>query len=155
MRADALPWLGALELAGLIRDRAGSPVEVAEAVLARIERLNPRLNAFCLVAHESARAAAREAEIAVMKGEPIGPLCGVPVSVKDVLPTRGLVSTGGSRLFADEVPSEEALVVGRLRVAGAVILGNTNTTDVGHEAVPDNDMHRLSQGTRDPSRTTA
>src|SRR2546429_388451 len=89
MRADALPWLGALELAGLIRDRAVSPVEVAEAVLARIERLNTRLNAFCLVAHESARAAAREAEIAVMKGEPIGPLCGVPVSVKDVLPASG------------------------------------------------------------------
>src|SRR5438309_893956 len=109
MRADALPWLGARELAALNRDRAVSPVEVAEAVLARIERLNPRLNAFCLVAHESARAAAREAEIAVMKGEPIGPLCGVPVSVKDVLPTRGLASTGGSRLFADEVPAEDAL----------------------------------------------
>src|SRR5207245_5805323 len=99
MRADALPWLGALELAGLIRDRAVSPVEVAEAVLARIERLNPRLNAFCLVAHESARAAAREAEIAVMKGEPIGPLCGVPVSVKDVLHTPGPVSHGGSPLL--------------------------------------------------------
>ena len=153
MRADALPWLGALELAGLIRDRAVSPVEVAEAVLARIERLNPRLNAFCLVAHESARAAAREAEIAVMKGEPIGPLCGVPVSVKDVLPTRGLVSTGGSRLFADEVPSEDALVVGRLRVAGAVIVGKTNTSEFGHKAVTDNPLFGPTRNPWDPSLT--
>src|SRR3989442_5916249 len=129
MCADALPWLGALELAGLIRDRAVSPVEVAEAVLARIERLNPRLNAFCLVAHESARAAAREAEIAVMKGEPIGPLCGVPVSVKDVLPTRGLVSTAGSRLLAPQGPSEDALTVRRRPAAGPGNLGQTNTPE--------------------------
>src|SRR2546430_4219469 len=134
MRADALPWLGADELGGRTRDGAVPPVEVAEAVLARIERLNPRLNAFCLVAHESARAAAREAEIAVMKGEPIGPLCGVPVSVKDVLPTRGLVSTGGSRLVADEGPSEDAPVVGRLRVAGAVVLRQTHHPAVGPKA---------------------
>src|SRR5438876_536591 len=153
MRADALPWLGALELAGLIRDRAVSPVEVAEAVLARIERLNPRLNAFCAVAHDGARAAAREAEIAVMKGEPIGPLCGVPVSVKDVLPTRGLASTGGSRLFADDVPSEDAIAVGRLRAAGAVIVGKTNTSEFGHKAVTDNPLFGPTRNPWNPSLT--
>lgn len=153
MRADELHWLGALELAALIRERKVSPVEVTEALLARIERLNPLLNAFCLVAHESARAAAREAEIAVMKGEPIGPLCGVPVSVKDVLPTRGLVTTAGSRLFAGEVPAEDAVPVGRLRAAGAVILGKTNTSEFGHKAVTDNPLFGPTRNPWRPSLT--
>src|SRR5439155_837592 len=83
---------------------------------------NPVLNAFCVVAAEQVRAAAREAEIAVTKGEPLGPLHGVPVSIKDVLFTRGLTTTGGSRLFADHVPDEDAIAVARLRAAGALVL---------------------------------
>jgi len=153
MCADALPWLGALELAGLIRDRAVSPVEVAEAVLAQIERLNPRLNAFCLVAHESARVAAREAEIAVMKGEPIGPLHGVPLSVKDVLPTRGLTTTGGSRLFADFVPEEDALAFGRLKAAGMVLLGKTNTSEFAHKAFTENPLFGVTRNPWDLTLT--
>ncbi len=98
-------WRSALELAALIRTKQVSPVEVTERVLARIGLLNPRLNAFCLVAADAARDAAREAEIAVMKGEPLGLLHGVPVSVKDVLDTRGIRTTGGSRLFAELCPS--------------------------------------------------
>src|SRR5207245_1660532 len=81
-----------------------------------------------------ARVAAREAEIAVMKGEPLGPLHGVPLSVKDVLPTRGLTTTGGSRLFADFLPEEDALAFGRLKAAGTVLLGKTNTSEFGHKA---------------------
>src|SRR5437762_13104484 len=85
-----LIWQSALELSHLVRARKLSPVEIANAVLSRIEALNPTLNAFCVVAADQARAAAREAEIAVAKGEPLGPLHGVPVSIKDVLSTRGL-----------------------------------------------------------------
>ena len=84
-QSENLAWRSALECAALIRDKQLSPVELTEAILARIEALNPRLNAFCLVAHDLARRAAREAEIAVMKREPIGALHGVPVSVKDVI----------------------------------------------------------------------
>src|SRR5881396_4151569 len=109
MAADDIVWRSAVECATLIRRKELSPVELTEAVLARIDALNPRLNAFCLVAHDVARRAAREAEIAVMKGEPLGVLHGVPISLKDVLFTKGLRTTGGSRLFADLVPEHDAI----------------------------------------------
>ena len=96
-------WRSALELAALVRQKKVKPLEVLDAVLARLEAVNPTLNAFCLVAADAARVAAREAEIAVMKGEPIGPLHGVPISIKDVLPARGLTTTGGSRLYEEFV----------------------------------------------------
>jgi aspartyl-tRNA(Asn)/glutamyl-tRNA(Gln) amidotransferase subunit A len=140
MSGDELVWLPAVELAARIRRRAVSPVDVTNAVLDRIARLNPRLNAFCLVADDTARAAAREAEIAVMKGEPLGLLHGVPVSVKDMLFTRGLATTGGSRLFEDHVPGEDAIPVARLRAAGAVVVGKTNTSELGHKAITDNPL---------------
>ncbi|PYN14592.1 MAG: amidase, partial [Candidatus Rokuibacteriota bacterium] len=124
-----LTWRSALEVAELVRQRQVKPLEVLDAVLARLEAVNPALNAFCLVAADSARVAAREAEIAVMKGEPLGALHGVPLSVKDVLLTRGLTTTGGSRLFEDFVPEEDALSVGRLKAAGAVLFGKTNTSE--------------------------
>src|SRR5688500_7955247 len=122
-------------------------------LLARIEALNPRLNAFCLVTEETARVAAREAEIAVMKGEPLGPLHGVPVSLKDVLYTRGIRTTGGSRLFADLVPEQDAVPVGRLKAAGAEILGKTNTSEFGHKAVHENPTFSRTHNPWDITRT--
>src|SRR5438128_2111840 len=107
MAADDVVWRSAVECAALIRRKELSPVELTEAVLARIDAVNPRLNAFALVAHDVARRLAREAEIAVMKGEPLGLLHGVPVSVKDVLFTRGMRPTGGSRLYADRIPDRD------------------------------------------------
>ena len=106
-----------------------------------------------LVAADFARAAAKEAEIAVMKREPIGPLHGVPVSLKDMLYTRGLRTTGGSRLFADLIPEEDAVPVGRLRAAGAVILGKTNTSEFGHKALTDNLLFGPTRNPWDPERT--
>src|SRR5512145_621505 len=133
-------WRSALELADLVRQKEVKPLEVLDAVLARLEAVNPALNAFCLVAADAARVAAREAEIAVMKGEPLGLLHGVPISIKDVIFTRGLRTTGGSRLFADLVPEEDAVAVGRLKAAGAVLLGKTNTSEFGHKAITDNPL---------------
>jgi len=138
-------WRSALDLAAAIRSKQVSPVEVAEATLARIEALNPRLNAFCLITPDVALRDAREAEIAVVKGEPIGPLHGVPVSLKDVIFTRGLRTTGGSRLFAEAVPEEDAIAVGRLRAAGAVIVGKTNTSELGHKAVTENPLFGVTR----------
>src|SRR4029434_5227898 len=129
-----MTWRSALELAGLVRQKEVKPLEVLDAVLARLEGDKPALNACSLVAADAARVAAREAEIAVMKGEPIGPLHGVPISVKDVLPTRGIATTGGSRLFEEFLPEEDALAVGRLKAAGTVLLGKTNTSEFGHKA---------------------
>ena len=149
-----LIWQSALELSHLVRARKLSPVEIANAVLSRIEALNPTLNAFCLVAADRARTAAREAEIAVTKGEPLGPLHGVPVSIKDVLFTRGLQTTGGSRLFADHVPDEDAIAVARLKAAGAIVLGKTNTSEFGHKAVTENPLFGVTKNPWNPALTS-
>src|SRR5438874_1819937 len=135
MRPSMETWRSACEIAELIRAKKLSPVEATEAALARIETLNPMLNAFCLVAAEQARAAAREAEIAVTKGEPLGPLHGVPVSIKDVVFTRGLTTTRGSRLFAAHVADRDAGAGRRLRAAGAPVPATTNTSALRPRAV--------------------
>ena len=150
---EDLAWRSALEIATLVRDKQLSPVELTTALLARIEALDPRVNAFCLVTADLARAAAREAEIAVMKREPLGALHGVPVSLKDVLYTRGVRTTGGSRLFADLIPEEDNVAVGRLKAAGAIILGKTNTSEFGHKALTDNPLFGVTRNPWDPTRT--
>src|SRR5213078_3323524 len=91
------------------------------------------------------RRGAREAEIAVTKAEPLGALHGVPLSIKDVIFTRGLRTTGGSRLFAEAVPDDDAVVVGRLRAAGAVILGKTTTSEFGHKAVTESPLFGITR----------
>jgi Asp-tRNA(Asn)/Glu-tRNA(Gln) amidotransferase A subunit family amidase len=149
MAAPDLCWQSAVDLARLIRERAVSPVEVVDAVLARIAQVNPRINAYCTIAHEEARDAALAAEVSVMSGEPLPPLHGVPVSVKDLVFTRHLRTTSGSRLYADHLPEEDAVCVERLKGAGAILLGKTNTPEFGHKGVTDN---RLFGPTRNPWR---
>jgi aspartyl-tRNA(Asn)/glutamyl-tRNA(Gln) amidotransferase subunit A len=153
MASADLPWLSAVELTALIRRKAVSPVEVVEAVLARLERLNPGLNAFCTVTAAEARDAAAAAEAAVMTGEPLGLLHGVPFSVKDLVFTRHVLTTGGSRLYADHVPEEDAVCVERLKAAGGVMLGKTNTSEFGHKGVTDNPLFGITRNPWDPART--
>jgi aspartyl-tRNA(Asn)/glutamyl-tRNA(Gln) amidotransferase subunit A len=153
MSTDDLVWRSAVELAGLIRSKQLSPVELTEATLARIEAVNPKLNAYCLVTADLARVLAREAEIAVMKAEPLGPLHGLPVSLKDVIFTKGIRTTGGSRLFAEAVPEEDSVAVGRLRAAGAVILGKTNTSEFAHKAITTNPMFGVTRNPWDLTLT--
>jgi Asp-tRNA(Asn)/Glu-tRNA(Gln) amidotransferase A subunit family amidase len=106
-----------------------------------------------MITADVARVAAREAEIAVMKREPLGPLHGVPVSLKDALYTRGLRTTGGSRLFAELVPEADNVAVGRLKAAGAVILGKTNLSEFGFKAVTDNPTFGVTKNPWDVTRT--
>src|SRR4029453_661003 len=148
-----MTWRSALELAGLVRQKEVKALEVLDAVLARLDALNPTLNAFCLVSADTARVAAHEAEIAVMKGEPIGPLHGVPISIKDVLPTRGLTTTGGSRLYEDFVPEHDALAVGRLKAAGTGLFGKTNTSEFGYKAITENPLFGVTRNPWDTSLT--
>ena len=129
MSDDTLCRRPAWELADLIRRRKVSPVEVAKAVLARIERLNGGLNAFINLYPELTLAEAHECERAVMAGDPLGMLHGVPVSLKDNYWTRGLRTTFGSKLMADFVPTEDAPSVSRLKRAGAVNIGKTNVPE--------------------------
>ena len=132
MSDDELCFAQASEVVALIRRRKVSPVEVTRAVLARIEKVNPVLNAYCTVAGEQALAAARRATVAVGKrGVRLGPLHGVPVSIKDLTPTKGIRTTWGSKIFEHHVPDADALVVERLKAAGAIVIGKTNTPEFG------------------------
>ncbi len=144
---QAICSMPATELAARIRRRELSPVEVAEAHLRRIERLNPTLNAYCTPTPDVALAQARAVERRLLAGEEVGPLAGVPVSIKDLTITRGVRTTRGSLLYADFVPDEDAPPVERLRAAGAVMLGKTNTPEFGYKGVTDN---RVFGATRNP-----
>jgi aspartyl-tRNA(Asn)/glutamyl-tRNA(Gln) amidotransferase subunit A len=139
----------ALTLARQIQSRAVSPVEVVEAVLRHIDRLQPVVNAFITVTADEARARARAAEAAVMAGAPLGPLHGVPFSVKDLLFTAGSRTTMGSVMFADQVPAEDAVPVRRLREAGAILIGKTTTPEFGHKPLTDSPLFGV---TRNPWR---
>jgi Asp-tRNA(Asn)/Glu-tRNA(Gln) amidotransferase A subunit family amidase len=123
------------------------------ALLDRIAAVNPALNAYCTVAAEEARDAATAAEVALLSGEALGPLHGVPVSVKDLIFTRRLLTTAGSRLLADHVPEEDAVAVERLRGAGAIIVGKTNTPEFGFKGVTDNPLFGATRNPWDLTRT--
>jgi aspartyl-tRNA(Asn)/glutamyl-tRNA(Gln) amidotransferase subunit A len=138
MDAIDLCYMPALELGEAIRAKKVSPVEVVDAVLARIERLNPMLNAYCTVTAAAARAAAKEAEAVVMRRDALGTLHGIPVSIKDLVATKGVRTTHGSKLYEQFIPDDDAPVVERLKRAGAIILGKTNTPEFGHKAITDN-----------------
>jgi aspartyl-tRNA(Asn)/glutamyl-tRNA(Gln) amidotransferase subunit A len=147
--SDELSLLSAQDLAALVRARKVSPVEVLQSVLSRIERHEPRINALVVLDREGALRAARQAEDAVIKGGPLGPLHGVPVTIKDVQAVAGLPTRRGSRLTNAAPAAADAPAVARLRAAGAVILGKTTTTEHGWTAVSDSP---LTGATRNPWR---
>ncbi len=130
--------MSAVDMAEAIRTRKLSPVELMDAVLARMEQLNPKVNAYCTPLAESAREQARLAEARVMKKEKLGPLHGVPISIKDLIFTKGVRTTGGSRLYENFIPEQDAIVVERLKAAGAIMTGKTNTSEFGWVAITDN-----------------
>ena len=128
MADESLTRKSAVALSRLIKARKLSPLELLEAHLRVVERVNPKLNAIVTLIAEKARTAARECEAAVMRGA-AGPLAGLPFVVKDVTTTAGVRTTYGSPLFKDFVPAEDAEVVRRLKTAGAILLGKTNTPE--------------------------
>ena len=121
----------------LIRSGAVSPVEVAEAHLDLIGRLNPHLNAIVTLAPDLLEKA-KEAESILQGGGHVGPLHGVPVTIKDTIETAGLLSTSGSKLRADYIPAKDAPAVARLKAAGAIILGKTNASEMAMDYTADN-----------------
>jgi aspartyl-tRNA(Asn)/glutamyl-tRNA(Gln) amidotransferase subunit A len=125
-QSDDLTRLSIREVSDLVRKKKVSPVELTTACLARIDRFNSPLNAFITITAESALAQAREAEAEVKRGNWRGPLHGVPIALKDLFDTAGVRTTGGSGVFKDRIPMEDAEVVRRLKGAGAVLLGKTN-----------------------------
>ena len=143
---DELWALPATELIARYRRRELSPVEVTDAVLARIEQLDPTINAYVTRTPELAMENARAAEQAYLRGQP-GAVAGVPVAIKDLTPTRGIRSTFGSLLYADHVPEEGTPDVERLIEAGMVMLGKTTTPEFGWKGDSGN---RVNGPTRNP-----
>ena len=147
MANESLTQKTAGELVSLIKAREITPVEVLDAHLAVIARVNPKLNAIVTLAAEQAREAALRAGDAVMRGEATGPLHGLPIGIKDVTPTAGIRTTYGSPLYQDHVPAEDAEAVRRLKAAGAIVLAKTNTPEFAAGA---NTVNPVFGATRNP-----
>ena len=145
-----LAFAPALELRRLIAEKRVSPVEVTELYLRRIDELDSRLNSYLTVTADEAIRSAKAAEEAVARGDELGPLHGVPISIKDLEMTRGIRTTSGSLVFKDRIPDADSVVVERVRQAGAVILGKTNTPAFGLLGHTEN---RLGDHCRNPWNT--
>ena len=132
MPANEICRMDAVTLVEKIRNKQLSATEVTEAVLARMEKLNPVLGAFCTPSPDVARAQAKAVEADIMAGRSVGALAGVPVGIKDLVYTKGIRTTSGSIIYKDFVPTEDDVVVERLKAAGAVIIGKTNVPELGY-----------------------
>jgi Asp-tRNA(Asn)/Glu-tRNA(Gln) amidotransferase A subunit family amidase len=144
--------MSASELVALIRSRAVSPVEVVEAHLRRIEEVNPSLNAIVTLA-DDAIDAARLREVELMQAKDVGPLHGLPVTVKDTIDTAGLRTTSGSRIRAQHIPKSDAIAVASLKAAGAIILGKTNVPEMAIPYESDNPVFGRTNNPHDLKRT--
>ena len=152
---ESLSRKTAVELASMIATKAVSPVEVLDAHLVTIARVNPKLNAIVTLAADAARAAAKDAEAAVMRGDAVGSLHGLPVAIKDVTPTADIRTTYGSPRFKDNVPTQDAEAVRRLKKAGAIVLGKTNTPEFAAGANTFNDVFGVTRNPWNPALSPA
>ncbi len=149
-----IAYASAVSLLDLYRKKALSPVEVTRLLLDRLDRLQPKINAFCIVDRDGALAAARASERRWQRGEEVGRLDGVPVTIKDLMLMRGFPTMRGSRLVdPDQDWSEDAPAVARLREAGAVILGKTTTPEFGWKALGDSPLTGITRNPWNLSRT--
>jgi Asp-tRNA(Asn)/Glu-tRNA(Gln) amidotransferase A subunit family amidase len=154
---DEVIMLPAREQARLIAERKISPVEICQSTLARIEKLDPAIGAFITVAADQAMESAKAAAAAVIAGDKLGPLHGVPIGIKDIEATAGIRTTVGSRVFEHTVPDFDSVVVERVRGSGATIIGKTNTPEIAIHmgTVTDNDLRGPCSNPWNLERTTA
>ena len=153
MTDTALCFLTAVELAQKIRSGELSAVETMEAHLAQIEKVNPQVNAIVTLLPEMAMEAARKADEKLARGEEVGPLHGLPVAHKDLVQTKGIRTTFGSLVYEDFIPEEDALLVERLREAGAILLGKTNTPEFGAGSQTFNKVFGVTKNPYDLTKT--
>jgi len=152
MTSTDITALTLTEAAELIRGRKLSPAELTEAYLDRIEKLNPKINAYVTVTAERARADARRATDEIARGGYRGPLHGIPVALKDLFETAGVRTTAGSKFFADYVPAADSTAAKRLRDAGSVLLGKLNTHEFAYGVTTDNPHFGATRNPWDLSR---
>jgi amidase len=139
------------ELVALVKSREITPIEILDAHLSAIDRINPKLNAIVTLVADQARAGAIAAGDAVLRGDALGPLHGLPIGIKDVTPTAGIRTTFGSPLFKDYVPKEDAEAVRRLKAAGAIVLAKTNTPEFAAGANTFNDVFGVTRNPWNPA----
>ena len=149
MESD-ISFASATELRQKIAAKDVSIVELTELFYRRIEHLNPQLNAYLALCPDQALAAAKQAQEAVQRGDSLGQLHGIPISIKDLEVTQGIPTTMGSAIFQDRVPEVDSVVVERVRRAGAIILGKTNTPEFGQSGTTEN---LLGDACRNPWNT--
>lgn len=149
---DELHEMSLADVAALIRSKTVSPIEVSDAALERIEKLNPKLNAIWTVTAELARQQARAAEVEILKGDYRGPLHGVPVALKDLVYTRGIRTTAGSKILANFIPEYDATVVEKLNIAGAVLVGKTALHEFAYGVTNENPHFGPARNPWNPER---
>lgn len=154
MTDQEMAFAPAWRLREMVVSKESSPLELTELFLTRIQELNPSLNAYLTVAADQALANAREAEAEMRAGANLGPLHGIPIAIKDLTATRGIRTTRGSLIFQESVPEADELVVTRIRGAGAIILGKTNTPEFGFSATTENLLGDACRNPWDPERTS-
>lgn len=148
--SSELAFMSAVELAQSIRDKKVSSLEATENFFQRIDQLDSQLHSYLTLCQDQALADARAADAAVRQGVELGPLHGVPISIKDLETTKGVVTTMGSAIFKDRMPDMDSVVVERVKAAGAIILGKTNTPEFGQSGTTEN---KLGEPCRNPWNT--
>jgi aspartyl-tRNA(Asn)/glutamyl-tRNA(Gln) amidotransferase subunit A len=138
VKKEDICFMSACDMADKIKTQELTSVEITEAIIDRIEKINPIINAYCTTTFNLSREMAKKADDAVKKGEKLGILHGLPTSIKDLTDTKGIRTTHGSKIYEDFIPEEDNLTVSKLKDAGIVILGKTNTPEDGHKSVTDN-----------------
>jgi len=138
MEKEDICFMSAFEMREKIKTQELSSIEITETIIERIEKINPLINAYCTTTFELARETAKKADEAVKRGESLGLLQGIPTSIKDLMQTKGIRTTFGSKLYEDFIPEQDDIAVKRLIKAGGVILGKTNTPEFGAIALTNN-----------------
>jgi len=154
MNKEDICYLSAYEMSDKIKTQELTSLEITEAIIERINRINDKINAYCTPTFDIARDMAKKADEAVKKGEKLALLHGIPTSIKDLILTKGIRTTLGCVIYENNIPDQDAIVVERLKNAGIVLLGKTNTPAFGHQAVTDNPIFGKTKNPWNLERTS-
>lgn len=154
MDKENLSYISAVDLANMIKNQEISSQEITEIIIERIEKYNPIVNAYCTPTFDLARKSAKLTDDKVKKGEKLGLIQGIPTSIKDLTDTAGIRTTMGSKIFEHNIPVQDDLIVKRLKNAGMVMLGKTNTPEFGHKGTTDNAIFGETKNPWNLNRTT-
>jgi Asp-tRNA(Asn)/Glu-tRNA(Gln) amidotransferase A subunit family amidase len=154
MKKEEICYMSACDMLEKINSQELSSQEITEVIIERIEKINPQINAYCTTTFDLARETAKRADEAIKKGETLGILQGIPISIKDETETKGIRTTFGSKMFENNIPRNDEALVRRLRDAGVVILGKTNTPAFGYKGETDNLIFGITRNPWNLEKTT-